>query len=464
MRTDKVVAKKRQNFKKELHEHFKEENAKKKKTGAYAEDPYEFRHDYRLTKENKETSDKLFDQLYQEGNKSIIVQKKKDFEILIANLINQKRKPIKFSFDNNNWGKGRYKSASYSTWKSANKLIENKYVMKVKEGVNAPNYKRVSRIEAEDKLRELFPELHSAVIIEPVELVELHKTEYGTNGKKLEKKSLVDYNENELPAKTQLEITRIRGILKRLNKVNSEADIRAGKYKLSSNSVAIFTDSFDLYGRIHAKGFSHQQGSGDKKENADFYRKDITINGNRIIELDYKALHPHLLYAKIKQQYPDDKDPYSVVFPEITNPNDSNIARSFLKILLLAMLNSKDKIIAESAANHHVYKEKISKDLIRIGIIKKVSLDEFGKVIEKFKEAHEPIAHFLCTGNQTGLKLMNKDSKIALAVVDHFAKQGFPILPVHDSFIVEEQHEDKLKSVMEDVYRKQSHGFKIPVR
>jgi len=60
--------------------------------------------------------------------------------------------------------------------------------------------------------------------------------------------------------------------------------------------------------------------------------------------------------------------------------------------------------------------------------------------------------------------LMNRDARIALDVVWHFTKQSVPIIPVHDSFIVQEQHAEELWQVMDETYQKHNDGFACPIK
>ena len=79
-----------------------------------------------------------------------------------------------------------------------------------------------------------------------------------------------------------------------------------------------------------------------------------------------------------------------------------------------------------------------------------------------FKEAHEPIAKYFFTG--MGLKAMNADAKIALDIIAHFANDDIPILAIHDSFIVQRQYKFRLRKAMLLAYRKQTGGFRCPVK
>ncbi len=55
--------------------------------------------------------------------------------------------------------------------------------------------------------------------------------------------------------------------------------------------------------------------------------------------------------------------------------------------------------------------------------------------IESSRRLNEPIAHFLCS--DMGIKLQRIDSDICMKVIEDMIGRGIPVLPIHDSFIVE---------------------------
>ena len=64
---------------------------------------------------------------------------------------------------------------------------------------------------------------------------------------------------------------------------------------------------------------------------------------------------------------------------------------------------------------------------------------------------HAPIAGAFGTG--IGLVLQRMDSAIAMEVLaDLSVGRGIPVLPIHDSFIVEASQEDVLREAMERAY------------
>jgi hypothetical protein len=122
------------------------------------------------------------------------------------------------------------------------------------------------------------------------------------------------------------------------------------------------------------------------------------------------------------------------------------------------MLNAKDMTTAEKAANYWLYRHHFEREQL-----KSIGIKKARPFIEKLIEVHQPIAHHFCSSKSTGLRIMNKDARIALDVVSHFIKQNKPIIPIHDSFIVQHQYRDEVKRAMLDAYAKHTGGFKIKI-
>ncbi|MBV5343104.1 hypothetical protein JZU68_05665, partial [bacterium] len=61
------------------------------------------------------------------------------------------------------------------------------------------------------------------------------------------------------------------------------------------------------------------------------------------------------------------------------------------------------------------------------------------------------IARYVNSG--AGLKLQNLDSQITEAILMRMTDKGIPCLPVHDSYIVPQQYEDRLRDVMMEEYK-----------
>ena len=162
-------------------------------------------------------------------------------------------------------------------------------------------------------------------------------------------------------------------------------------------------------------------------------RKHITINGFPVVELDYKSIHPTMLY--LREGLPPKKEPY------VVEPYGEPYKPVFKKMLNMAINAER----TESAMR-----------ALRMAIIEDSELDRvfhkctFNEWLVPAWEAmckfHEPIKRHLSSG--AGLELQRLDSDIAEHVMLKMKQQGIPVLAVHDSFIVPNVHEHALGAAM----------------
>jgi len=417
------------------------ELAEYRQSPAWLNNSIPFNHDLRLTDGNKSKAAALF-KLCGITNRK---ENRLSFEVLTANLIEKRgKRPIAISLNRNHWKISRYNKLGGGIIKIVNVLHTDGYI-EMRKGYYYADERRETRIWALDKFLHHFPRLSDGVVYKPTEVVELRDA----------KKKLIDYRDT---SKTN----KIRAILKQANDVNGKADIRCYNDQLVAFLFAIFQEEFSLYGRLHTRGYRHYQGFGKDE------RADITINGDPVVELDFSALHPHLLYAKEGLQL--SRDPYLGILP-IQDPDD---VRDFLKEALLSLLNASGRYITnESGKQWYMTAAQVAQAGIneRLGFnadvrnqLKAIGITRACQIIEKFKEAHTPIAHHFCQGKKTGMQIMNLDARIALDIVNHFAKKNIPILAIHDSFIVQARHEKELRNVMELIYSKHTKGFTCPIK
>lgn len=410
-------------MKKQVSQDTKKQIQKFRESGIWLNEAAEFDHAFWLNTEQKERLMPVFEACGIKNRR----ENRLNFEVLMGNLLEHgHRQAVFVSLHPKHWRKSQYSRAGESTITIINNLHKQGY-LGMKKGYQTAKESRYTRIWPTEKLLQYFRELPHGVHYEPVNLVEL-KDENG---------NLTYYKDT---AKTR----QIKTILERANKINKDADIRYRKDNLNASLVAVFTRKFTLYGRLHTRGYRHYQGFAEDE------RAEIPINGEPVIELDYSGLHPHLLYAKEGIQFSG--DPYSIV-------DDRPAARPFLKQILLRMLNAKDETAAERASNFWLYHNHSERESL-----KEIGITRARPVIEVFRQAHKKIDHYFCNGSETGLRVMNKDAQIALDVVNHFSKQGIPILGIHDSFIVQERHRDELHRIMKTVYRKHTGGFWVPIK
>lgn len=183
-------------------------------------------------------------------------------------------------------------------------------------------------------------------------------------------------------------------------------------------------NSFNLGGRAY--GALHQNLPRNM-------RPFIFIDGDPTIEIDYSALHIMMLYHLEGIDYQD--DPYIVC--------GGADMRGTYKAVALVAINAKNEKSAYGA---------IRDELKSRGI----PLPDMGKplvtLVKTFREAHKPIGKYLFS--DIGLTLQNYDSEIMNNVLISLMDFGIPALPVHDSMIVAEQHQDICREIMVREYKK----------
>tara|TARA_R110002049_G_scaffold102595_1_gene248238 strand:+ start:4790 stop:6316 length:1527 start_codon:yes stop_codon:yes gene_type:complete len=180
----------------------------------------------------------------------------------------------------------------------------------------------------------------------------------------------------------------------------------------------IFTDgSFELGGRFYGAWY---QGIPSK------YRRYITIDGCPTVELDYKEMHPTILYSIVGQTL--------VNAPYMLDGFDDK-DRKKLKVVWNTMVNSPNAEVAKKSLQYGMPKASLPD-----------GYDDLDDVFEAFKVKHAAIAEYFFS--DYGKKLQYLDSLIANDVMIILFHYGVVCLPVHDSFIVDYRYEDFLNYVM----------------
>ncbi len=158
------------------------------------------------------------------------------------------------------------------------------------------------------------------------------------------------------------------------------------------------------------------------------FRPLITLNGEATIEADFTGLHPSMLFAK--HGLPIPKDPYALV----RGVDGDATLRKHAKTTFVAMLN----------ANRGGTEEPRNFDSAHYGMS--------GKEFQSRVRGAFPMLPNIF-GSGIGLHLQREDSDLAEQVMLHFIDRGIPILPIHDSFIVAQRHENELVQVMADTFK-----------
>jgi len=141
-----------------------------------------------------------------------------------------------------------------------------------------------------------------------------------------------------------------------------------------------------------------------------------TLNGEQVVELDFRSMHVSLAYALCGGKM--DGDPYEI--PGFTRKQG--------KLGLLTAFNATNPPAAIAALTD-----------ARTGKPALTSRNEAARLLEALTARHAPIANMLCS--DAGMRLMNIDSRIMLAAVDRLIAKGIHCIPIHDSILVQAQHE-----------------------
>ncbi len=197
-------------------------------------------------------------------------------------------------------------------------------------------------------------------------------------------------------------------------------------------------------------GLSYQGLSGEE-------RSKLLLDGEDVAELDYPAMHPHILYAWEGQQCPAD------FYDRITE--HCGCPRSVAKSITLFALNATSYSSLSSAINLDKANEtranesRATPKAILYDELKRIGLRPEG-VIDSIVKTHPAIEKYLFSG--MAKKLMLKESEIMTSVLLNLMEVGIPALPVHDSVVAPSRDRERVRQVMEHAYREHT-GFQITV-
>ncbi|MBC8427499.1 MAG: hypothetical protein H8D97_01265 [Proteobacteria bacterium] len=320
----------------------------------------------------------------------------------------------------------RYKSMKLSRTliEVCNNLIELNLVDYYR-GVYYTDLKRLSRIRANSNLIQLFEKFKLTQInnIKKVKSEVLILKDY--------KKKLIDYPETKEIVSTRNQIIKYNKLLDATNITTSVPLLK--NFKHNNNVYRIFNNCGNGGGRYYG-GWWQQIGSNE--------RKNIILNGEKTIEIDFKAIHPTLLYLKNNIDITKTGfDPYWSKDPKV---------RRIFKRLLLCMLNANSKKKAISAAIQQVKKTAIENPEKYPEDILKVPKDEYLNLMDKFANYNKSIKNYFYSGQ--GIKLMLEDSYITSLIIEYFTNNNIPILTIHDSFIINYKYIDLMILKMKESF------------
>lgn len=224
-----------------------------------------------------------------------------------------------------------------------------------------------------------------------------------------------------------------------------------------------FSDNLFQGGRL----FVH--GGGIQLLPEDYRLEHITINKEKICELDYKANHPYALYSLLFSENPDISelitdsfDPYAadssfLVVDKMAIAKHKmkyglkkyDPVRTLYKRALLLSINCVDFAQTKRTLGNELYKDGLrdEKDREFLGIDK----PDTGKIIQALADHNYLIEKEFYSDK--GVWLQRIDSDIALRVIDLMIQNGEVALCYHDSFCCRESIEDLLHAAMVQAWK-----------
>lgn len=164
-------------------------------------------------------------------------------------------------------------------------------------------------------------------------------------------------------------------------------------------------------------------------------RNHITINGQPTIEIDYAECHPRMLYHL--RGLEGGGSLYSI--PEIAayeeeSGKEPDTYRPCVKWLTQVMINGKGRPEQSDPPADIAFPTDLS----------------VGQITQFIEARHTQIADAFRTG--AGLDLMRLESDIAFEIVTTAMNEGWVVLPIHDSFVCQLEHKEKLRTLMTSSY------------
>ena len=165
-------------------------------------------------------------------------------------------------------------------------------------------------------------------------------------------------------------------------------------------------------------------------------RQYILLNKEPVVELDFKACQPSMLYHVKGLEL--NTDPYAIDDWRFIN---KNMLRSMNKLILLIVLNSRNIDSATKALADAIYDD----------LGQKCNYYKLKKWIQLFIDKHKAIEDQFFSG--VGLKLQRLESHIAIKSILQLHQADIPCLSIHDGFVVPQSKEIECRTALIENYK-----------
>lgn len=263
----------------------------------------------------------------------------------------------------------------------------------------------------------------------------------------------------ELSTRRRAGVAEMQEVLLKYNALLEQTNISVNGTALPTQQYArIFTDNLEHGGRYYNL-------AGGVQTMPSRFRPTITINGDRVVEVDFKALHPNLLYEQVERELGmavGITDPYAVDLDglfeldseAISHMLGHNPKRNLVKQVMLKAFNARDIHAAASTVTQEWYAEHRRGDKGKYYGLSVIS--HGGKFPAKALCERVADAHPLIRGaffSDVGLVLQKVDSEIITLVIKNFLTIDVPVLSWHDSVVVQAKYKELLCAQMLKAYK-----------
>ena len=272
----------------------------------------------------------------------------------------------------------------------------------------------------------------------------------------------------------------VRGV-KKISTYMNVYNTRLQNTEISDDSGLLSVQQYKrVFSDCLTQGGRHYNTTGGAQVLNEEERKKLKINGEAVVELDFKAMHPSLLYETeyetnkeeidswIEDQWFGEYNPYGAKMPflqinqeqvewfrkEYNKPKYDPI-RNLAKHALMVSLNAKTYKSAYTQVTEEFRNDQLkwgnipSQDVKFYGI---VAVGNFpGHTVCQAVATHnQPIAKYFF--KDQGIKMQFLDSEIVADVLNRLLMEDEVLLPEHDSVLVREAIKGRVVEYMRQAY------------
>jgi hypothetical protein len=360
--------------------------------------------------------------------------KQDNISVLVANLfkihILNWRPYSRTYMDANEFTEIRNKSyfnIGYKGWANTVRIFEKLGYLTIFRGIHFEKLdkKYLTRLKTTDKFKEL---------------VNKFSLNYQDILKQTSPISLKDSEDNEIKVINSKTTNPIRKRIDRYNNLILSSDIELPIDKIEfrkkkSTGFANRTYTKHYLNRSYKSGGKYY---GPCWQNlSKELRKEIKINGQETVELDFNAMHLHLLYCKVNKKL-SDYIPEGIDAYQLPNRN-----RKIVKTSFTCCINNNCN---EDNVNQVVGPE-VAKKYPEI-FVKNTS---YRDILDELGSHHPEVRQFFYA--QIGNEVSNMESKVSDYIIGKLTRKNILVLNIHDSFIVSIAYKDILLKSMMDGFK-----------